>query len=123
MYLDDSLPYAFFNARGELVGFDVEMGLQLARDLQVTAEFVPVDRSILQNGLEAGVCDLVMSGVAITADRSIQLQFSSSYLDETVAFVVPDHLVGTSPTGDHSREGRLRVACRARQIVQKVRTS
>ncbi|PYR51579.1 MAG: hypothetical protein DMF89_05535 [Acidobacteria bacterium] len=122
-YLDDSLPYAFFNARGELVGFDIEMGLQLARDLQVTAEFVPVDRAILQSGLEAGVCDLVMSGVAITADRSIQLQFSSSYLDETVAFVVPDHLVADfSDWGTIRAKGRLRVGVpRAPYFIQKVR--
>ena len=35
-------------ARGELVGFDVEMALQLARDLGVRAELVPVDRTVLE---------------------------------------------------------------------------
>ena len=44
-YFDDSLPYVFFNVRGELVGFDAEMALQLARDLGVIAEFVPVNRT------------------------------------------------------------------------------
>ena len=39
-YFDDSLPYVFVNSRGALVGFDVEMALQLARDLHVDAEFV-----------------------------------------------------------------------------------
>src|SRR5262249_43724231 len=65
-YFEDSLPYVFFNSRGELVGLDTEMALQLARDLQVTAEFVPVSRSILENALYASLCDLVMSGVATT---------------------------------------------------------
>jgi ABC-type amino acid transport substrate-binding protein len=32
-----------------------------------------------------------MSGVAITVDRAVHVQFSSVYLDETIAFVVPDH--------------------------------
>jgi ABC-type amino acid transport substrate-binding protein len=91
-YLDDSLPYAFFNDRNELVGLDVEMALQLARDLGVTLELVPVDRTIFQTGLQPGLCDLVMSGVAITVERASRVQFSNSYLDETVAFVVPDHL-------------------------------
>ena len=49
-YFEDSLPYAFFNRHGELVGFDVEMALQLARDLDVTAELVPIDRDILDSG-------------------------------------------------------------------------
>jgi len=89
-FFDDSLPYAFVNQRGELVGFDVEMALQLARDLGVTAEFVRIDRSVLDAGLDSSSCDLVMSGVAVTSDRSLHLRFSSSYLDETVAFLVPD---------------------------------
>jgi Na+/H+-dicarboxylate symporter len=90
-YLDDSLPYAFFNQRGELVGFDIEMALQLAHDLEIAAELVPVGRTVLHDGLDPSVCDVLMSGVVITVDRAVRLQFSSSYLDETVAFVVPDH--------------------------------
>jgi ABC-type amino acid transport substrate-binding protein len=89
-YFDDSLPYAFFNARDELVGFDVEMAMELAHDLGARAEFVPVPRAVFDTGLDARDCDVVMSGVAVTADRSMRVQFSSSYLDETVAFVVRD---------------------------------
>ena len=56
-YFEDSLPYVFFNLRGELVGLDAEMAMQLARDLGVTAEFVPVNRTILDEGLDQGVCE------------------------------------------------------------------
>ncbi|PWT82067.1 MAG: hypothetical protein C5B57_09325 [Blastocatellia bacterium] len=94
-YFEDGLPYAFVNRRGELVGFDIDMALQLARDLGARAEFVPVRRTVLAEGLESDICDLVMSGVAVTADRSLRAQFSASYLDETVAFIVPDNLAAT----------------------------
>jgi Na+/H+-dicarboxylate symporter/ABC-type amino acid transport substrate-binding protein len=90
-YFDDSLPYAFFNDRNELVGFDVEMAHHLARDLNVELDLVPIGREVLDSGLDSSECDLVMSGVAITVDRSANVQFSASYLDETVAFIVPDH--------------------------------
>ena len=90
-YLDDSLPYAFFNTQGELVGLDMEMALQLARDLGVSLELVPVSRAIFDTGLDPSVCDLVMSGVAVTVERATRVEFSTSYLDETVAFVVPDY--------------------------------
>ena len=76
-YFEDSLPYAFVNRRGELVGFDVEMAFQLARDLGVQAELVPVDRTVIDAGLDASVCDLVMSGVVVTADRSMHVRFSA----------------------------------------------
>jgi len=92
-YLNDSLPYAYFNAAGELVGFDVEMAYALARELGVRLEFVPVDRDP-ERGIEqlAGpYCDLVMSGVVVTTGRAREVLFSASYLDETMAFVVPDY--------------------------------
>jgi Na+/H+-dicarboxylate symporter/ABC-type amino acid transport substrate-binding protein len=90
-YFEDSLPYVFVNTHGALVGFDVEMALQLARDLRVDAEFVRVDRAVLDNGVDPALCDIVMSGVAITADRAGRTQFTTSYLDETLALIVPDY--------------------------------
>jgi Na+/H+-dicarboxylate symporter/ABC-type amino acid transport substrate-binding protein len=110
-YFVDSLPYAFVNRRGELVGFDVEMAMQLARDLGVKAEFVPVDRPVIDTGLDASVCDLVMSGVAVTAERSMFVRFSASYLDETIAFLVPDHMLSAFSSWSSIRAlGHLRLA-------------
>ncbi len=89
-YLPDSLPFAFFNARGDLVGFDVELAHRLAAGLNVGLEFVPLQRDTLAERLEAGYCDIVMSGVAVTPDRADRLLFSASYLDETLALVTRD---------------------------------
>jgi Na+/H+-dicarboxylate symporter/ABC-type amino acid transport substrate-binding protein len=122
-YFDDSLPFAFFNSHGELVGLDVEMALQLARDLGVKAEFVPIDRAQLDAGLDPAACDLVMSGAVIMADRAAKVQYSVEYLLETIAFVVPDHL--TSAFSDWSSikaMGRLRLGVpRAPYFMQKIR--
>jgi ABC-type amino acid transport substrate-binding protein len=92
-YMDDSLPYAYFNAAGELVGFDVEMAHSLARELGVRLEFVPVERDPLKiwERIDGAYCDLIMSGVVVTAGRAGEVLFSHPYLDETMAFVVPDH--------------------------------
>ena len=43
-YLTDGLPYSDFNISGDLVGFDVEMAHELAKELDVDLELVPVDR-------------------------------------------------------------------------------
>ena len=90
-YLPDSLPYAFTNTAGDLVGFDVEMAMQLARDVGVELELVPANRTLFQDGLDTAACDLVMSGTAVTAERAARVLFSTPYIDETLAFVVPDH--------------------------------
>jgi ABC-type amino acid transport substrate-binding protein len=109
-YFDDSLPYAFRNAKGELVGFDVEMALQLGRDLGVGVEFVPASRTLFEQGLAPSVCDLVMSGTVVTADRALTVRFSKPYLDETLAFIVLDYRRSAFGTWDDIRAaGSLRV--------------
>ena len=89
----DRLPYAFLNREGRLVGLDVEMAHHLAQDLGVALDFVRLeDRADLAAMLETGALDVVMSGVAATPERASQMLLSEPYLDETLAFVVRDHL-------------------------------
>ena len=110
-YLPESLPFAFFNQRGDLVGFDIELAHRLAREMSVTLAFVPVDRTRMAEQLADGYCDLVMSGVAVTTNRARQLLFSDSYLDETLAFVVPDDQREQFMTWDAIRDrGALTIA-------------
>ena len=89
-YLPDALPFAFFNEAGDLVGFDIELAHRLAREMGVSVAFVPIDRDKLAEQLAEGYCDLVMSGVVVTTNWAREVLFSDSYLDETLAFVVPD---------------------------------
>jgi Na+/H+-dicarboxylate symporter/ABC-type amino acid transport substrate-binding protein len=90
-YFPDALPFAFFNDAGDLVGYDVELAHTLARDLRVRLELVPIDRGQIVEAVDTRTVDVVMAGVAITTERIAQLSFSAPYLDETLAFIVPDH--------------------------------
>jgi Na+/H+-dicarboxylate symporter/ABC-type amino acid transport substrate-binding protein len=89
-YLSNSLPFAYFNSRGDLVGFDVALAYRLAAELEVGLEFVPIERARLGEQMAAGACDLVMSGVAVTPMAASRMLFSTPYLDETVALIVRD---------------------------------
>ena len=95
-YLSDALPYAFFNAQNELVGLDVALMHHLAIELGVRLEFVPVSRAVLDHAsgapdlLRTGYCDILIGGIAVTTTRAGMMQLSSSYLDETMGFVVLD---------------------------------
>ena len=89
-YMTDALPFSFFNDAGELVGLDVELAGALSSELGLRLELIPVTRDEIDGVLAAGDCDLVMSGVAVTTLRASRLLFSAPYLDETLAFVVPD---------------------------------
>jgi ABC-type amino acid transport substrate-binding protein len=90
-YLPDNLPFAYFNAAGDLVGFDVEMAHTLARDIGSKLEFVPIVRERMAEQLNAGDCDIIMSGVGPTPERAYTMAFSAPYLDQTIALIVKDH--------------------------------
>jgi ABC-type amino acid transport substrate-binding protein len=84
----DIVPFSYFNAAGELVGFDVAAAYRLARDLHVAIEFVPVDWMTLEADLNAGLYDLVMAGAYATPDRIRALDLSRFYLTSPVALIV-----------------------------------
>ena len=88
---EDNVPFAFFNERNTLVGYDINMAHALARDLGVTLEFVPFTGATLQQQLEDDHFDLVMSGLIGTLERSEVMQHTRSYLDVNLALVVPDY--------------------------------
>lgn len=91
-YLEDNLPYAYFNKHGNLVGFDVDMAHLLAKEIGVTLEFLPIRRRELAKRLDSDYCDIIMSGVVETLHRAANMNFAEPYLIETAAFVVKDYL-------------------------------
>lgn len=90
-YVSDSLPFAFVNANNKLVGFDVEMAHDLAREMDVRVAFIRIDQSELSGHLDGGTCDIAMSGFVITPNRTRDTLFSVAYLETNLAFVVQDH--------------------------------
>jgi ABC-type amino acid transport substrate-binding protein len=87
------LPYVLVNRERKLVGFDAEMAQLLGRDLGVQVEFFALeDLTALPRLLASGRLDIAMAGIAVTPERAAEMLFSEPYLDETLAFVVKDHL-------------------------------
>jgi Na+/H+-dicarboxylate symporter/ABC-type amino acid transport substrate-binding protein len=90
-YLSDSLPFAFRNEQGEVVGLDVEMAHQLASDLEVELELVHVEKPNINELFESGQIDIVMSGMTMTPDRIRKWNFGDAGMDVTLGFLVPDY--------------------------------
>jgi Na+/H+-dicarboxylate symporter len=96
-YQPDELPFSYFNAAGELVGFSIDMANLLAQDLGVKLAFVPiddpgpVDYSRMANALTSGYCDIIMSIVVVTTARAAQMALSEPYMELTLGFAVSDH--------------------------------
>jgi Na+/H+-dicarboxylate symporter len=90
-YNSNNVPFVFFNDRGELVGYDVEMAYDLARALNVSRiEFVPITGTTLAESLDSGYCDIVMAAVMVNAERLDAMKFTDPTVTVHLSFVVPD---------------------------------
>ncbi|MCX6340535.1 MAG: cation:dicarboxylase symporter family transporter [Candidatus Aureabacteria bacterium] len=91
-YNEDALPFAFFNKKRELVGYDAQMAYELASFMGVQrVEFIPIIYGELDEALNSGRCDIIMAGAVITPERLKKMKFSSSHMTSHLAFVVPDY--------------------------------
>jgi Na+/H+-dicarboxylate symporter/ABC-type amino acid transport substrate-binding protein len=90
-YNSNNVPFVFFNGKGELVGYDVEMAYDLARTLNVSRiAFVPITGNTLAESLDSGYCDIIMSAVMVNPERLERMKFTDPVVTVHLAFVVPD---------------------------------
>lgn len=89
-FLADKLPFAFTNDSAQVVGLDIEMAYLLAKELNVTPEFYKISDNDLPYLINSGKLDIVMSGLITSTDKLQNYTVSNSYLDQTLAFIVPD---------------------------------
>ncbi len=92
-FFPDRLPFVYRNSEGRIAGYDAEMAHLLAIDLGVDLEFVKLQPGTLLEILDEGQCDLVMTGSVITVNRLKKMTFTRPYMDQTMAFLVPDHKI------------------------------
>ena len=81
-------PWTYHDENDELVGFDVEVGQQIAQALGVEATFVEGEWDGLLAGLDAGRYDIMINGVDITEERSEAYDFSDPYAYNRTAVIV-----------------------------------
>ena len=85
------MPYAYWNRKGDLVGLSIDLAYQLAKDMGVRLELVPVNSERLVRDLNAAKVDLVMGHDLITPESAMLLNFSIPFMYETLAIVTPDY--------------------------------
>lgn len=119
--LPDNLPFVFSNLKGELVGFDMQLLHDLARDLDVTLEVARVDWSRRGELLASGSIDLLAGGITVTPDNVYFGTFPTPYLDQSAALVVADHRRGEFTDLENIRAmKKLKVAVPNEYYMQRV---
>jgi len=74
-------PMESINEKGEFVGFDIDLGKEIAKDLGVNAEFKNIVWDEIFNALLNKEVDIVISSVTITPERAKIMAFSDPYFN------------------------------------------
>ena len=77
-------PWVLKNKNGELVGFEVDVATQLAKDLGVRLELVEFAWNAIIPALLDKKIDIIVSGMVITPQRALQVNFSHPYADSGI---------------------------------------
>ena len=92
-------PWSMRDLNGELVGFELDVGRELAKDMGVEVEFIPTAWDGIIPALVSGKFDVIISGMSITPQRNLTINFSDPY-----AFSGMTILANTSMTEGFSLE-------------------
>jgi polar amino acid transport system substrate-binding protein len=83
-------PFESNDASGKIVGLDMDVVGEVAKDLGVELATKATPFEGIQSGadLDTGNCDVVASGITITADRQAKIDFSDPYFDADQGLLV-----------------------------------
>ena len=86
----DYAPYEFHaivDGKDEVVGFDVDVANEIAKDLGVELEIKEIDFDALIAALKSGQIDAIISGMNPTEERKEQVDFSDIYYEANHAVI------------------------------------
>lgn len=87
----DYAPYEFHkqvNGEDKIVGFDITMAEEIAKDMGVEIEYKDMDFDGLLGALEAGKVDIVLSGMTPNEERKKSVDFSELFYEDSNVCVV-----------------------------------
>ena len=74
------MPFELTNKKGEIIGFDVDMGKRMAKAMGVKLEIVSTAWDGIIPALLTGKFDVLMSGMTLTQQRNLTVNFATPYI-------------------------------------------
>ncbi|KEI72726.1 transporter substrate-binding domain-containing protein [Endozoicomonas elysicola] len=74
------MPFEMTNKQGKIVGFDVDIARQMAKAMGVKLEIVNTAWDGIIPALVTDKFDIIMSGMTLTAERNLQINFADPYI-------------------------------------------
>ena len=70
------VPWAMPAKRGGHTGYDIDLGVKIAKDMGVRAEFKVYEWKDIIPALEAGEVDMIAAGIVVTPQRALRINFT-----------------------------------------------
>ena len=86
------VPWSMRDKNGDLIGFELDVGRKLAEDMGVEVEFVPTAWDGIIPALVSGNFDVIISGMSVTAQRNLTVNFTDPYAFSGLAILANKEL-------------------------------
>ena len=74
------MPFEMKDTKGKIIGFDVDMAKAMAKAMGVKLKIVPISWDGIIGGLLTNKYDIIMSGMTITQERNLKVNFADPYI-------------------------------------------
>jgi len=106
------VPWAMRDKNGDLIGWEVDVSKQIAKDIGVEVDLVPTAFDGIIPALIAGKFDLIATGLTITPKRALTINFSRPYAHSGTTLLANKKLAGNFKTLDDFNKPDVTIAAR-----------
>ena len=104
------VPFEMTDKEGRIVGFEIDLLKVMSQALGVELELVSVPYTELLPGLQAKKFDLIGSGMTVTQERNLKLNFSDSFIVVGQTVLLHPSLAGKVGSVEELDEAGYRIA-------------
>jgi len=104
------MPFELTNKKGEIIGFDVDMAKRMAKAMDVKLELVSTAWDGIIPALLTGKFDVIMSGMTLTQQRNITVNFATPYILIGQSILIKKELAGTVKSYKDLNDAKYTVA-------------
>lgn len=110
--LSTFVPWSMHDKKGDLIGFEIDVANKVAADMGVKAEFVPTAWDGIIPALLAGKFDVIISGLSITPQRNLTVNFTVPYAHSGQQMTANKKLAGGFKSLEQFNDPAVTITCR-----------